>query len=204
MDLRFETNTSAWTELLADENWDELRLAEWLAVVRETEDLPALLAAAFAWDAWATIRPLRRQDYLGMQLVAAMLRARRKCRFHLPTLNVGVRFAEYTRNQRHDFSVRLAGFLSAAKAASETGLQDLSRLRLAKQRMEARLNRTRSSSRLPKLIELFLSWPLVTVPAAAKLLKVSPQAVEAMIKALGPALPREVTGRARYRAWGIF
>jgi Protein of unknown function (DUF1612)/HTH DNA binding domain len=193
------------TEPLADEHWDEeVRLAEWLTVVRRTEDLPPLLAAAFAWDAWTAIKPLRRRGHLGVQLVAAMLRARGKTRFHLPTLNVGIRVTEYRRRPHDDILVRLAGFLCAAKAASETGLKDLSRLSLAKQRMEARLERTRSSSRLPELIELFLLWPLVTVSAAAKILKVSPQAVEAMIKALGPALPREVTGKARYRAWGIF
>jgi hypothetical protein len=36
----------------------------------------------------------------------------------------------------------------------------------------------RSNSKLPELVELFLSRPLVT-------------------------LPRELTGRTRYRAWGI-
>jgi HTH DNA binding domain len=61
----------------------------------------------------------------------------------------------------------------------------------------------RSSSRLPQLVELFLSRPLVTVPLAAKLLKVTPKAVDLMLIQLGGALPRELTGRSRYRAWGI-
>ena len=43
--------------------------------------------------------------------------------------------------------------------------------------------------------------PLVSVPLAAKELKVSPQAVESMLKELGTV--RELTGRGRYRAWGI-
>jgi hypothetical protein len=51
--------------------------------------------------------------------------------------------------------------------------------------------------------ELFLSRPLVTVPLAAKLLKVTPKAVDLMLAQFGGALPREVTGRTRYRAWGI-
>jgi hypothetical protein len=43
----------------------------------------------------------------------------------------------------------------------------------------------------------------VTGPLAAKLLKVTPKAVDLMLTQLGGALPRELTGRTRYRAWGI-
>jgi HTH DNA binding domain len=45
--------------------------------------------------------------------------------------------------------------------------------------------------------------PAVTVPLGAKLLKVRPKAVDLMLAQLGGALPRELTGRTRYRAWGI-
>ncbi len=62
--------------------------------------------------------------------------------------------------------------------------------------------KTRSNSKLPELVELFLSRPLVTVPLGAKL-KVTPKAVDLMLAQLGGALPRELTGRTRYRAWGI-
>jgi hypothetical protein len=61
----------------------------------------------------------------------------------------------------------------------------------------------RSNSKLPGLVELFLSRPLVTEPLAANLLKVTPKAVDLMLAQLGGALPRELTGRTRYRAWGI-
>ncbi|MDF2810210.1 MAG: hypothetical protein K0S56_1241 [Microvirga sp.] len=44
---------------------------------------------------------------------------------------------------------------------------------------------------------------LVTVALGAKLLKVTPKAVDLMLIQLGGALPRELTGRRRYRAWGI-
>jgi hypothetical protein len=63
--------------------------------------------------------------------------------------------------------------------------------------------KTRVNSKLPGLVELFLSRPLVTVPLAAKLLQVTPKAVDLMLAQLGGALPRELTGRTRYRAWGI-
>jgi hypothetical protein len=85
------------TEMLPDErrSEEEVRVEEWLAVVRQTDELPALLAAAFAWDAWAIIKPLNRLNYLGLPCVAAGIRARRKARFHLPTLNVGISQVEF-------------------------------------------------------------------------------------------------------------
>ncbi|WP_457093114.1 helix-turn-helix domain-containing protein [Microvirga sp. P5_D2] len=60
-----------------------------------------------------------------------------------------------------------------------------------------------SNSKLPELVRLFLSRLLVTVPLGAKLLQVTPKAVDLMLVQLGGALPRELTGRARFRAWGI-
>jgi predicted transcriptional regulator len=59
------------------------------------------------------------------------------------------------------------------------------------------------NSKLAELVDLFVASPLVTVQLAAARLQVTPQAVEAMLKQLGGSLPRELTGRKRYRAWGI-
>ena len=69
--------------------------------------------------------------------------------------------------------------------------------------MNGVLKGCRSNSKLPELVHLFLSRPLVTVPLSAKLLKVTPKAVDFMLLQLGGALPRELTGRRRYQAWGI-
>jgi hypothetical protein len=52
-------------------------------------------------------------------------------------------------------------------------------------------------------VELFLSRLLVTVPLGAKLLKVTPKAVDLMLAQLIGARPSELTGRSRYRASGI-
>jgi hypothetical protein len=57
----------------------------------------------------------------------------------------------------------------------------------------------RGTSKLAELVELFVSSPLVTVQLAAARL----QEIEAMLKQLGGSLPGELTGRKRYRAWGI-
>ncbi|WP_083861328.1 helix-turn-helix domain-containing protein [Microvirga lotononidis] len=43
----------------------------------------------------------------------------------------------------------------------------------------------------------------VNLTLPAKLLKVTPKAVDLMLVQLGGALPRELTGRRRYRAWDI-
>jgi hypothetical protein len=56
---------------------------------------------------------------------------------------------------------------------------------------------------LPGLVDLFLTRPLVMVPLAAKLLQVTLKAVDLMLAQLGGALPRKLTGRTRYRAWGV-
>ncbi|WP_373371508.1 helix-turn-helix domain-containing protein [Microvirga sesbaniae] len=53
------------------------------------------------------------------------------------------------------------------------------------------------------MVDLFLSRPLVTVPLDAKLLKVTPKAVDLMLQQLGGALPGELTGRTRCRAGDI-
>jgi Protein of unknown function (DUF1612)/HTH DNA binding domain len=182
---------------------EEERVQQWLTTIRATEDLPAVLAAAFAWDAWATTKPLQGRDLLEIQLVAALFRYRGKTKFHLPALNVGMRAAGYRRSGHDDLPVRLCAFFRAVKAAAEMGLRDLSEVSRAKQRMEERVGGRRRNSRLPELIQLFLYSPVVTVPLAAKSLRVSPQAVEGMIKTLGPGLLRELTGRARNRVWSI-
>jgi len=53
------------------------------------------------------------------------------------------------------------------------------------------------------LIDLFMATPLITVQMATEKLKVTPQAVEVMLRELGPGLSCELTGRKGYRAWGI-
>ncbi len=69
--------------------------------------------------------------------------------------------------------------------------------------MGRRCEGRRGNSKLPQLVDLFMASPLVIVQMATEKLKVTQQAVEVMLKELGPSLPRELTGRKRYRAWGI-
>lgn len=58
----------------------------------------------------------------------------------------------------------------------------------------------RTSSKLPELIELVVAKPLVSAGMVAKTLDVTPQAARRIVLGLGL---REMTGRGRFRAWGV-
>jgi hypothetical protein len=189
-------------ELVYETDWDEdARVEEWRTVVKQTEMMPALGAAAIAYDAWCRIAPLQRAGWIGTVLVSGLLKGRGKTRHHLLALSAGLRTSTYRRAHGHELGQRLAGFLDGVAAAAALGHKDLDRLSLARDMMRPKLKGRRSKSRLPALVDLILSKPLVSVGLAAKELKVSPQAVEGMLKELGTV--RELTGRGRYRAWGI-
>ena len=85
-------------------------------------------------------------------------------------------------------------------AAAETGLKEHDRLALARQMMERKLIGRRTSSKLPELIELVMARPLVHAGTIAKALDVTPQAALRIVGELGL---REMTGRGRFRAWGV-
>ena len=135
-------------------------------------------------------------------MVSALLQTRGKTRHHVASLNVGMRAASYRRAHFQDLGTRIAGFLDGIAAAADRGHKDLDQLTLAREVLGVQLKNRRSTSRLPALADLLLSKPLVSVPLAAKELKVSTQAIEGMMGQLGSSA-RELTGRGRYRAWGI-
>ncbi|XKM38073.1 helix-turn-helix domain-containing protein (plasmid) [Rhizobium ruizarguesonis] len=66
--------------------------------------------------------------------------------------------------------------------------------------MERRSIGRRTSSKLPQLIELVMSRPLVSAGMVAKAVGVTPQAAIRIVGELGL---REMTGRGRFRAWGV-
>jgi hypothetical protein len=63
--------------------------------------------------------------------------------------------------------------------------------------MERRSLGPRQTSKLPALVELVMSKPLVSTGMVAKAIDVMPQAA---VRIVGL---RELTGRGRFRAWGI-
>ncbi len=84
--------------------------------------------------------------------------------------------------------------------AAETGLKEHDRLALARQMMQRKLAGRRTSSKLPELVDLVMARPLISAGMVAKALDVTPQAARRIVQELGL---REMTGRGRFRAWGI-
>lgn len=178
------------------------RLAGWRRVLREAERLPPLLAAAIAWDSWLVLEPEQRGSWRAPLIAALVLRKLGKTREFLLPIDTGRRHAKYRRHPLHGYEARMVGFLEWTLAAADRARKDLDALGLAALAMERHLEGRRRNSRLPALVQLFLSRPLVSIPMAAKALNVSQQAVDVMIRQLG-STPRELTGRGRYRVWGV-
>ncbi|WP_027998226.1 RHE_PE00001 family protein [Sinorhizobium arboris] len=187
--------------LLFDDDWDETaRLDAWRAVLPVADQLPASLGAAVLFDAWERIEPLRRQHWLGSLLVGAYLRFRGKVGSHVLAYNTGLKTIRHERRRSKDRLTRLTGFLEAMSATAELGLKELDRLSLARTQMEMRVRDRRSNSNLPGLIDLVLSRPIVSAPLIARHLGVTPRGALNLVRELGV---REMTGRGRYRGWGV-
>lgn len=211
---RTRKKLDAWNDLSSDEGRKNLilrdpgydaagRLSRWEAILEEGRGLPAALAAALALDAWLWLEPSERAGELGFAFAATVLRQRGLATAHLPALGLGLRRGKFRWGPQQALGVRIDGLLGAFGEAAAFGQADLDQLSLARTLMLRRCEGRRGNSKLAELVDLFVSLPLVTVQLAAVRLQVTPQAVEAMLKQLGGSLPRELTGRKRYRAWGI-
>jgi len=166
----------------------------------EADALPPSLGAAILGDAWETLEPLQRQHWLGPILIGSYLRSRGKVVSHLLAFNVGLKAISRERRRSPVHTTRLIAFLDALSSAAEAGMKELDRLGQAKDQMERRLRNRRSSSSLPLIIDLVLSKPIVSVAMVAKAAKVTPRGA---LNLIGELSVREMTGRGRYRGWGV-
>lgn len=190
------------SELIYEPGWDEeRRLEEWRAAVRRAADLPPILVMAIALDAWERLDPLEHSGWLGPLLCCALLREKGRAKAHLPCINAGMKAIVREKRRSKDPVVRLVARVDAIAAAAEKGLADHDRWALARAVFQRKLEGRRSTSRLGELIELVMARPLVTAGMIGKLLEISPRAAQNLVADLGL---REATGRARYRAWGVF
>jgi len=188
--------------LVYDLDWDEdARLDEWRAVMRQTEALPADLQAIVALDAWNELSVLQHAPWLGWLLAASLLRrAGVTTGAHLVAVNLGLKTIPVDRRRHRDRETRLLAIVQGLIGAAEAGLKEHDRLALARQMMERKLEGRRTSSMLPELVELVMAKPLVSAGMVAKTLGVTPQAARRIVLELGL---REMTGRGRFRAWGV-
>jgi hypothetical protein len=120
-------------------------------------------------------------------MAAAILRAR-GLTSHLLPLAAGFKQSKFRPQGREGAREKLEGFCQVLEEALSLAHKDLDRLILARELMSRVTRECRSNSKLPGLVELFLSRPLVTGPLAAKLLKVTPKAVDLMLAQLGGVL----------------
>ncbi len=188
--------------LVYDLDWDEdARLNEWRGVLRQVENLPAVLQSIVALDAWNELSVLQHAPWLGRLFAASILRqAGVTTGAHLAAINLGLKTIPIDRRRHRDRETRLLAIAYGLLAAAELGLKEHDRLTLAKTMMDRKLDGRRTSSKLPELVELVMAKPLVSAGMVAKTLDVTPQAARRIVLELGL---REMTGRGRFRAWGI-
>jgi hypothetical protein len=187
--------------MVNDPDWDEEeRLKEWRQVHGRTEELPTILRTAILLDAWNMIEVLQRSPWLGRLLAAAFLRDGAVAPDHLPALSAGLRAVPRERRHARNQTQRLLALLDSFYEAALASMKEHDRLTHARERMLRKLAGRRSSSRLPELVELVVARPVVSAAMIVKELGTTPQGAIGLANQLEL---REVTGRGRFRAWGM-
>jgi len=187
--------------VVRDPGWDEEgRLSAWRAVLAQADALPTTLAAAVIWDAWESMEPLQRQHWLGTQLVNSYFRVRGKVSSHLFGICSGLKAVPRERRRSHNRVSRVLAGLDAMASSAELAMKEVIRLGQAREHLERKLKGKRSSSSLPRVVDLLIARPIVSSSMIVKELKVSHRAALDLVAELGV---REVTGRGSFRAWGV-
>ena len=179
-------------EQLADQ------LAQWRNRLAATAASSPILAAAIAAESLDELAPFPNQPWLGRLVVADLLRARRKTRHHFAGVHLGLKLFARERGGRS--APARERWIGAMTTAANEGLRDHDRWLGARRQLERKLVGRRSTSSLPALVDLVMRVPMVSAGVIADELKISPRAAQQLVTELGL---REMTGRGRYRCWGV-
>ena len=188
---------------LGDVEWDEdARVDQWREILPSLSAAPVMLKAAVVWDAWLQLEPLHGGHWRSALLAAAVMREGGLTRHHQFALGVGARKSRQRYDLRAPLEERLAVFLDWTHLGAAAGQDELARLRLAEQLLDQVAKRKHVDSRLPALIGLVLSRPLISAELAQRELKLTSTGFRRLREQLGTSV-KELTGRRRYQVWGI-
>ncbi|MCA0248973.1 MAG: DUF1612 and helix-turn-helix domain-containing protein [Proteobacteria bacterium] len=188
---------------LGDVEWDEdERADQWREILAGLPPMPVMLQAAVAWDAWLQIEPLHGGAWRSALVAAAVMRAGGLTLHHQFALGIGGRKSRYRYDGRQTLEQRLAGFLDWAKVGAMQGQDELKRLSLALQVLGQVTQSKHVDSRLPALVDMVISRPLISAEIAQRELKLTNTGFRRLLKQLGTSV-KELTGRRRYQVWGI-
>lgn len=188
---------------LGDIEWDEDERADkWREILAGLPPAPVMLKAAVAWDAWLQIAPLHGGAWRAALMAAAVMREGGLTLHHQFALGVGARKSRYRYDDRSPLEQRVAGFLDWVKVGAALGQDELKRLSLAHQVLGQVARSKHVDSRLPALIDMVLSRPLISAEIAQRELKLTSTGFRRLLKQLGSSV-KELTGRRRYQVWGI-
>jgi len=202
-DDRIDVPRDELLKALGDVEWDEdERVDRWRDLFAGLPAIPVTLKAAVAWDAWLQIEPLHAGAWRSALVAAAVLRAGGLTRHHQFALGIGARKSRHRYDGRAPFEARISCFLDWTIQGALAGQAELKRLSLAQQVLGQVAQSKHADSRLPALIDLVLSRPLVSAEIAQKELKLTASGFRRLRLQLGTSV-KELTGRRRFQAWGI-
>lgn len=188
---------------LGDVEWDEdERTDQWREILAGLPPAPVMLKAAVAWDAWLQVEPLHGGAWRSALMAAAVMRAGGLTLHHQFALGIGARKSRYRYDGRTPLEQRVAGFLEWVTIGATLGQDELKRLSLAHQVLGQVARSKHVDSRLPALIDMVISRPLISAEIAQRELKLTSTGFRRLLKQLGTSV-KELTGRRRYQVWGI-
>lgn len=140
---------------------------------------------------------LQRAPWLGRLLAASLLRRDGLTKkAHLSGFNADFKTIRVERRRHRNFETRLRASLEGLMVSIELGFKEHDR-----QMLERRLTGRRASSKLPDLIELVLTSPLVSAGMIAAELDITPRAALRLVEELSL---REMTGRGGFERGELF